>query len=121
MGLYRLSISEVLDFLVTYVKTNKIKTTFKDDRSGDAWFINVCSQNKISIKKPQGVSRKTQENLRAIYVLKNTIAELYLEGKADQILNNIPERSQLSIRKYYSFDVLIYVRVINYRFEPFSK
>lgn len=90
---YGLSREEVLDLVQSYIKQNKIKTRFRDDRPGEEWFLQFCKRHKMSIKKPQAVeiARKKQENPWTIYgffdLLEKAVADLGLKAKPELIFN----------------------------------
>lgn len=90
---YGLSRREVLDLVGDFLKTNKIKNSFKNGIPGEDWWLGFAKINNLSIKKPQIVeySRKKVCDPFIIYnyfeILQKTIKELNLENKPDRIWN----------------------------------
>ncbi|CAH2006301.1 unnamed protein product [Acanthoscelides obtectus] len=90
---FGLTRKELLGIVEDYVKTNKIKTQFKNDKPGEDWFLNFKRRHKLSIKTPQSVEFARKKNVVPFLVyqyfdlLENTIKELGLEDKPSQIWN----------------------------------
>ncbi|XP_075990190.1 uncharacterized protein LOC142985832 [Anticarsia gemmatalis] len=57
---FGLSSKETIALVSKFIKTNKIKTEFKNGIPGYDWFSAFCKRNRLSLKKPQAVemSRK---------------------------------------------------------------
>lgn len=91
---FGLSKSEVLDIVQQFVTENKIKTSFKDNRPSNDWWINFASRWNISLKKPERLegSRARQAGdpfvFRDFYdKLTGIIKSLGLEDKPEAIFN----------------------------------
>lgn len=90
---FGLSRQEVLELVGKYVKSNGIKTTFKNDIPGEDWFLGFKKRNRLSIKVPQNVeyARKKALDPFSIHeyfnILEETIRNLNLQDKPGNIWN----------------------------------
>lgn len=90
---FGLSRTEVMDLVEVYIKSNNIKSRFKNGRPGEDWWLSFKKRHHLSIRKPEPLehTRNTQTNPFTVYgffdLLEATISELNLAGKPQQIWN----------------------------------
>lgn len=90
---FGLSRDESMDIVQLFVIANNLSTPFKDNRPGEAWFLNFKKRHRLSIKKPQGVeyARSNQENPFIIHqyfdMLEETFTNNNLRNKPHLVFN----------------------------------
>lgn len=90
---FGLSRKEVLNLVGEYVNANNLKTPFKDGVPSEDWFLRFKKSQNLSLRKPQSVEflrRKSCDPFilgKYFEILSNTLSELGLENKPDQIWN----------------------------------
>lgn len=90
---FGLSRKEVIQLVGDFVKTNNIKTSFKNNIPGSDWFAGFAKRHNLTIKKPQPVeyARKKMCDPFIIYpyfdLLEKTIKTLGIENRPECIWN----------------------------------
>lgn len=90
---FGLSRKEILEIVGVYVKSNDIKTNFRDGVPGEDWFLKFSKRHNLSIKKAQSVEYARKKSVDPFIMssyfdlLENTISELNLQNRPSQIWN----------------------------------
>jgi hypothetical protein len=50
---FGLSRKEILELVGQFVRTNKVKTPFKEGIPAEDWFLNLKKRHNLSIRKPE--------------------------------------------------------------------
>lgn len=90
---FALSRNEILSLVGEYVKSNNIKTPFKDSVPNFDWLYSFMKRHNLTLKKTQNIGNATENSVDTFVIhsyfekLKEIIQHLGLEDKPQQVFN----------------------------------